>query len=648
MQKKTLSSLFAEWLFRIPDYQRGYAWEEKQWNDFIEDVDALVYEDVKNHYTGTVVVFQDERRPVEPYGPTRRYPVVDVVDGQQRLTTCCLYLSIVLHSLVERGVEGYESEIPNFLYAGTKCRLTLNNDTEHFFYDLLKNGHPNAPVLSTHQKRLIKAHQHFKKHIDKQIKAKGTDYLTEVYDAITRKLVFTFYTIEEESEIGMTFELMNSRGKDLSVLELLKNYLMHWVARNVSNDAERQSLTNLINNNWKTAYTNIGSSNGNEDQCLRIAWILYCNPTPKNWEGYRSFKGDQYFPLRNFKVRSKENTKEAIEQFADGLAEISRHYSQIINPAKEHEISEDETKWLSKIHHGGNISNFLPLIVAARIRCESGKVGVESYVDLLNALEIFAYRVFLFEGKRSNAGRSTFFRLGYDLFHGSSNLAAITQKTHNLTRYYSEDKEFQNAVQKPFEWYDFRHLLRYTLYEYELYLLETEGKHHKPKLKWEDLSDSTIEHILPQTIQRNSPWRVAWEKEDIGQYQHDIGNLVLTRDNSSYLNFDFQRKKGKVGISPSYANSDIRQERKIASFADWTPKTVAKRHKELTNWIATKWATREDPTGGTANYDDYDDKMPELEAVLDGMAGEISDDMSDEELDAVLDKFLPQNKNGAK
>ena len=57
MNKKTLTSLFTESLYRIPDYQRGYAWEEKQWKDFIQDIDALVDEQVTSHYTGTVVVY---------------------------------------------------------------------------------------------------------------------------------------------------------------------------------------------------------------------------------------------------------------------------------------------------------------------------------------------------------------------------------------------------------------------------------------------------------------------------------------------------------------------------------------------------------------------------------------------------------------
>ena len=34
----TIEKLFADRVFRVPDYQRGYAWEEQQLAEFIEDV----------------------------------------------------------------------------------------------------------------------------------------------------------------------------------------------------------------------------------------------------------------------------------------------------------------------------------------------------------------------------------------------------------------------------------------------------------------------------------------------------------------------------------------------------------------------------------------------------------------------------------
>src|SRR5690606_38704203 len=122
-----------------------------------------------------------------------------------------------------------------------KSKLRLNNDTADFYSDLVFKGVSNIEPNSVHQKRIYEAYWFLKKHIDGQLEIraeKGQEYLRDLFDAIIRKLNFSFYTIEVESEIGMTFELMNSRGKDLSSMELLKNYLMYWVYRNIQDVSE--------------------------------------------------------------------------------------------------------------------------------------------------------------------------------------------------------------------------------------------------------------------------------------------------------------------------------------------------------------------------------------------------------------------------
>jgi hypothetical protein len=593
MNKKTLTSLFAEALYQIPDYQRGYAWEEKQWKDFIQDIDALIEDNLTGHYTGTVVVYCDRKLKVQDYG-TDCLKVMDIVDGQQRLTSSCLYLSVILRGLVEKGEKDYEQKISTFLYSGATCKLTLNNNTGNIFFDLLRMGRPNVQPQSPHEKRLVAACTRFQEHVDKQLESRGSDgvaYLKELYRAITQKLHFTFYTIEEECEIGMTFELMNSRGKGLSVLELLKNYLMHWVSRNESNESERSKLTQLINKNWKDTYMNLGSCGGDEDQCLRIAWTLYCNHSPANWTGYNGFKADEYIPLRTFTKRTKTDTKVFIERFADGLAEISSYYACIINPTANNMISPDELLWLTKIHHAGNIANFLPLMVAARKYREKGSITEADYIKLLKALECYAYRVFLYQGRRSNAGKSSFYRWGYEIFRQKQTLSDVIAWIHDLTRYYSSEKSFTEGNVNPGNWYGTRHRLKYTLFEYELHLLATEGQGKEPLLTWEQLNDSTIEHILPQTPEEDSHWKIAWSPNDFKECLHDIANLVLTQNNSNYKNFEFSRKKGQPGQSPSYSNSDIRQERKISLFSDWTPEQFGQRREELVAWINKRWKT---------------------------------------------------------
>jgi hypothetical protein len=591
MEKKTLSNILEGKIFQIPDYQRGYAWEVKQWKDFVQDIDALIDDKIISHYTGTIVIYQPIDKPTENYG-TKKLEIVDIVDGQQRLTTCSIYLSIILKELIDISEEDFSNEIPIYLHKGSKSKLKLNNDTAEFYLDLVSKGFSNIEPNSVHQKRIYEAYCFLKKHIEEQLKIraeKGEEYLKDLFDAIIRKLNFSFYPIELESEIGMTFELMNSRGKDLSSMELLKNYLMYWVYRNIQESSEKEDFTKTINKTWKEVYVNIVKCNGNESQCLRIAWTLLVNYTPKNWDGYTGFKSDDVIPLRNFSVKSKEDVKNFILQFVDGLALISKHYSVILK-SNNNSFDETEVILLNKIRNGGNIANYLPLLVSARIKRENNEILNEEYNGLLKSLEMYTYRVFLWEGKRSNAGLSKFYRWANDIFTSKHSIQSVTEWIYGTISWYSPENNFRKSlIEDFFDWYHQRRLLKYTLYEYELFLLK--GK-NKPKLNWEDLTDSTIEHILPQNPDVNSNWTSKWADEERKKFIHDISNLVLTKDNSRYSNFEFERKKGSAGVGFCYSNSDIRQERKIAEFDDWTPENRNKRRLELTSWIIKNWGIK--------------------------------------------------------
>lgn len=610
MDKMDLSTLFVGTLFQIPDYQRGYAWEDKQIREFIEDVDALVEEPAANHYTGTVVTFCPKNAKKMNYG-TKILPVADVVDGQQRLTTVCLYLSATLRALKQASETAYLRDEEDFLYSGATSKLTPGNDTASLFFDLLKSGRPNTTPNLPHEKRMVKAAGMFQTHLEKQKAAKvcaGVAYLKELHRAITQRLLFTSYTIEEECEIGMTFELMNSCGKDLSVLELLKNYLMHWVSRNEPLQIERKTLTGLINKSWKDACKNLGECDGDEDQCLRVVWTLYCSHSPGNWAGYDGFKGPLFIPLRDFSKQTKATTKVFLKSFTEALSEVSGDYAAIVNPTHKNTLSPEELLWLTKIHNTGNIANFLPLLVAVRKRTVAGEIANQEYLALLKALECFAYRVFLYRGRRSNAGKSNFHRWGWEIREGSQKIGDVTTWVHELTRYYHPEGEFVDANAPVSDWYSRRRLLRYTLYELELKLLKDEGKSAKPRLAWEDLNDSTIEHILPQNPQAHSHWLSVWSDSEREECLHDIGNLVLTLNNSNYRNFDFERKKGSPGVSPSYCDSPIQQERRISRYKDWTKTELLERRAELVEWITQRWKTEGSATAHIqVNEDENED-----------------------------------------
>ncbi len=110
----TLAKLFNQRLLRIPDYQRGFAWTEKQISDFWSDIEQL--HPTSNHYAGVLTL---ELVPPEVSREwdedqwiitSKRYEPYYVVDGQQRLTTSIILLQELLNSIDDNTPLNYESK----------------------------------------------------------------------------------------------------------------------------------------------------------------------------------------------------------------------------------------------------------------------------------------------------------------------------------------------------------------------------------------------------------------------------------------------------------------------------------------------------------------------------------------------------------
>jgi uncharacterized protein with ParB-like and HNH nuclease domain len=82
MATSKISDLFHKRFFKIPKYQRSYAWERQNVCDLFEDIREAI-ESQSNHYMGTVVLSEGGQVGEHFY----------VVDGQQRLTTLMLLIS---------------------------------------------------------------------------------------------------------------------------------------------------------------------------------------------------------------------------------------------------------------------------------------------------------------------------------------------------------------------------------------------------------------------------------------------------------------------------------------------------------------------------------------------------------------------------
>ena len=128
-------------------------------------------------------------------------------------------------------------------------------------------------------------------------------------------------------------------------------------------------------------------------------------------------------------------------------------------------------------------------------RCfDAGEIESEKYISLLKAIELFSYRVFLWEGRRSDAGLSLFYRWAGDIFAKKTSVEEVRKEILGTINWHSKEDNFRKQLQEEFyDWYSLgKKLLKYTLYEYELWLLESEGKGAKPKLAWREFDSYNI------------------------------------------------------------------------------------------------------------------------------------------------------------
>ena len=105
----SLESLFTKRIFRIPDYQRGYAWQLPQLSDFWDDLWNLSED--RYHYTGMLSLKKLKSDVYKNWTEEKwlidqnDYEAFHVVDGQQRLPTFIILVNAIVNLAEKQGIE---------------------------------------------------------------------------------------------------------------------------------------------------------------------------------------------------------------------------------------------------------------------------------------------------------------------------------------------------------------------------------------------------------------------------------------------------------------------------------------------------------------------------------------------------------------
>lgn len=485
-----LDRLFEKKIFRIPDYQRGYAWQEEQLKNFWEDLINL--KDERSHYTGVLTLSRIKIIPKNSkenwLAEDSAYSVFNVVDGQQRLTTFVIFIQALV-DFFKSIPENKEKKSDNIYVTETssiaeiekiylfkinprsdfrtyKFGYTDDNPSQEYLRDKIFSESGSGNTQETfYTLNLGNAKEYFSKQIAELYRRQGVLGLTSIYKKLTRKFLFNEYTLEDEFDVFVAFETMNNRGKKLSDLELLKNrliYLTTLYSEDQLDEAGRKVLRDDINSAWKEVYHQIGKNKRsplNDDDFLRAHWISYFKYSRDTGRDYAKFLLDKHFTPQNvhelieIKValeqvdeqRSDDESEDQDDSISTAIDEVMTQSTRLNHIAiKEYvdSLKESVGHWFNSFHpHLANGMSDAEKKALDRLN----RIGMGYFrplvmvalnktysevdrISLFNSIERFIFLAFRLGTNRSNYRSSEFYIAARALNHNETTLDEISKK----------------------------------------------------------------------------------------------------------------------------------------------------------------------------------------------------------------------------
>lgn len=628
----TLSKIFTERLFRIPDYQRGYAWTAQQLIDFWNDIQQI--EKGSNHYTGVLTLeiapnvavsnWKDDTWIIE----SKSYEPYYVVDGQQRLTTAIILIQSIIEitpddtllnyttteeirkkyifdtkdgGIPRSYIFGYEKDNPSYEFLKTKVFLEFSSSSR------------SEETAYTNNLEYAKAF--FKE----RLTAMSSIQIEDLYKKITQHILFNIFTISEEVDVCVAFETMNNRGKPLSDLELLKNRLIYLSLKINEPIHERLKLRTSINDCWKEIYHSLGRNKDrplNDDIFLGTHYLLYFSkpksdnaastekPISSPYYGRKSMRDQGHYKklLKEIYVTGRiygTEGKDAdlkigdIYDYVSSLQRAVNSWYAIFNPQTALNLG-NAAVWLDKLDRINGESHF-PLALSVLLKTEKD----EDRNKVLKALERYIFVLGVFSPYYGAYYEYGFAEEAIDLYHGKTTPAQIAAKINESTKTMMDSPRFFSEIKNNFKSRGFYAwpLIRYFLYEYNLDMQER-SKTDRAKIVWNDFTErrtdfSSVEHIYPQNA-RAAYWTDRFSGFSAKQrdtLRSSLGNLLpLSKPkNSSISNKPFPekvdgKKDGIVGYRfGCYAENEVSKEN------EWTPDTILKRGLKMLTFMERRW-----------------------------------------------------------
>ena len=271
------ADLLEKRLFRIPHYQRAYSWRRAEREDMFKDIRKLKGKPESSHFMATIVGLCGEKISIV----TDEYDVVEIVDGQQRLTTLVILLKVIEQELASSLTEGdrealttearLERELQELLVKQDELSLILlqtNHDRSQHFANFLREGAspPVSKAQTLADRELLRAIHECKLFV------KRWEDPTELLRLLKNQLWFIFHETHDEEAVYTVFEVLNNRGLEVSWLAKLKSRLMEVVFE--TDQGNRSEHIDELHRIWGAFYGIVGLRESVDTEALTFAATL--------------------------------------------------------------------------------------------------------------------------------------------------------------------------------------------------------------------------------------------------------------------------------------------------------------------------------------------------------------------------------------
>lgn len=540
--------------FFISVYQRAYSWEESQWKTFLEDLEEATKGE--NHYFfGNVLLEKD--------GNNR----LDIIDGQQRLTTIIIFVRCLVNVLDSKGYDKEQLDYIKQDYLENRKKPKLNAleyDGDYFYDVIIANSDNKHKSQTPSQERILKAKEFF----TKELKNKEIAQLEEIFRAMQKAQIIKLEFSNKKDSVLM-FELQNNRGKDLTNMEKLKSYLAYQIYTYSDKDSAETKLnemTSVFKEIYRVVVNDIKQLN--EDAILGYFNIA----TSKFGFAYRENDDSLNYKKELKDIKDSEAKLAWIDEYVKGLKNAFFDFNT---------FTESKSEYKDYLLHL-NVADTYPFVIKAYQLFRNDEEKLER---VFKALEVIAFRDKLVSTRAKIRDKLNGALKNFDSVEKlESGIKNICDK-----EWYWTDEKVKEALSP--EQYTLEKIAPYIFMRYENALRNKNTRTKGYIFTLQEIQKPQIEHIAPQTKndEKVASGYCEYDEEFKKFYLNCIGNLMLIAQshNISIGNNPFADKL------QSYEKSPIAQHREIKEFANgevWDKDSIDKRHKKLEEFVLKTWS----------------------------------------------------------